>query len=128
MPNPYGKCTFINDASYEELFAVLKVHKSLIKEKYTSGDGIEVSGSQRLLETSITEYFYKAYVDYGDLGMDPEILRLKAKATNGNGNGVTLTNGKASNGASLKNGTSNGDTAVPPAAANGVFKVADCLL
>ncbi|KAJ3555379.1 hypothetical protein NM688_g2612 [Phlebia brevispora] len=60
VPNPYGSCAFINDASYDELFDVLKKHKALIKEKYGSGNGKE------------------AFVDYGDLGMDPEILRLKA--------------------------------------------------
>lgn len=43
MPNPYGTCTFINDASYEELFAALKVHKVLMKEKYGGGAGKEVS-------------------------------------------------------------------------------------
>ena len=34
---------FINDATYEELFAALKIHKELIKTKYGSGDGKEVS-------------------------------------------------------------------------------------
>ncbi|PSS32167.1 hypothetical protein PHLCEN_2v2064, partial [Hermanssonia centrifuga] len=76
VPSPYGKCAFINDASYEELFTVLKLHKALIKEKYQSGDGKE------------------AYVDYSDLGMDPEILRLQAVTANGssvtNGNGVNI--------------------------------------
>ena len=48
VPSPYGTCKFINDASYEELFAALKVHKELIKSKYGSGEGKEVS--------SIAEY------------------------------------------------------------------------
>ncbi|KAH8085419.1 2-epi-5-epi-valiolone synthase [Cristinia sonorae] len=63
VPNPYGKCTFINDATYDELFQVLKIHKQLIKEKYGSGDGKD------------------AYVDSGDLGMDPALLERKAKDT-----------------------------------------------
>ena len=43
VPNPYGTCAFINDASYEELFAALRVHKVLMKEKYGGGAGKEVS-------------------------------------------------------------------------------------
>ncbi|TCD70755.1 hypothetical protein EIP91_001784 [Steccherinum ochraceum] len=58
VPNPYGTCAFINDASYEELFQVLQMHKQLIKEKYGSGDGKD------------------AYVDSGDLGMDPALLKM----------------------------------------------------
>ncbi|EKM50499.1 uncharacterized protein PHACADRAFT_178237 [Phanerochaete carnosa HHB-10118-sp] len=65
VPSPYGTCRFINDATYQELFDTLKIHKALMKEKYNGGTGKE------------------AYVDYSDLGMDPEILRRKA-ATNGN--------------------------------------------
>lgn len=42
IPRPYGSCVFVNDASYEELYDALDVHKALIKEKYGSGDGIEV--------------------------------------------------------------------------------------
>ncbi|KAI0079515.1 2-epi-5-epi-valiolone synthase [Panus rudis PR-1116 ss-1] len=60
VPAPYGKCQFINDASFPELFEVLAIHKKFIKEKYGSGDGKD------------------AYVDVGDLGMDPELLRQKA--------------------------------------------------
>ena len=45
MPNPYGQCKFINDASDEELFHALKLHKQLIKQKYGSGDGKDVSVS-----------------------------------------------------------------------------------
>jgi 3-dehydroquinate synthase len=32
----------VNDASYEELFEVLKLHKALMKEKYNGGAGKEV--------------------------------------------------------------------------------------
>lgn len=42
VPSPYGTCKFINDASFEELFAALQVHKELIRTKYGSGDGKEV--------------------------------------------------------------------------------------
>lgn len=42
IPKPYGQCIFVNDASYEELYKALDVHKALIKEKYGSGDGVEV--------------------------------------------------------------------------------------
>ncbi|KZV66352.1 2-epi-5-epi-valiolone synthase [Peniophora sp. CONT] len=61
IPKPYGQCVFVNDATYEELYNALDVHKALIKEKYGSGDGVE------------------AVVDYGDLGMDPKLL-LKQNA------------------------------------------------
>ncbi|KAJ3489975.1 hypothetical protein NLI96_g1753 [Meripilus lineatus] len=72
VPSPYGRCEFINDASHEELFEVLKVHKALIQEKYGSGEGKD------------------AYVDVGDLGMDPKILMEKADCG-------STTKGSASN-------------------------------
>ncbi|KAI0825807.1 2-epi-5-epi-valiolone synthase [Irpex lacteus] len=75
VPSPYGTCKFINDASFEELFAALQVHKELIRTKYGSGDGKE------------------AYVDYSDLGMDPEILRRKAAAISANGKIPVLKTG-----------------------------------
>ncbi|THH26820.1 hypothetical protein EUX98_g7364 [Antrodiella citrinella] len=62
VPSPYGTCIFINDATDEEFFRVLKVHKQLIKEKYGSGDGKD------------------AFVDSGDLGMDPALLRARKTA------------------------------------------------
>ncbi|KAI0343016.1 2-epi-5-epi-valiolone synthase [Trametopsis cervina] len=77
VPSPYGTCRFINDATYEELFATLKIHKELIKSKYGSGNGKE------------------AYVDYGDLGMDPEMLRNGSHAAygmNGKANGAKALN------------------------------------
>lgn len=80
VPNPYGTCAFINDASYDELFAALKVHKALMKEKYGGGAGKE------------------AYVDYGDLGIDPEVLRRKA---NMNGKGHAANGNSAASSAIL---------------------------
>jgi hypothetical protein len=68
----------------------LKVHKELIKSKYGSGEGKEVRSLFRCKDS--TNYSVrKAYVDYGDLGMDPEILRRKAATANGvNGKLPTL--------------------------------------
>ena len=43
VPSPYGTCRFINDASYEELFEILKIHKALMKERYNGGAGKEVN-------------------------------------------------------------------------------------
>ncbi|KAL0947354.1 hypothetical protein HGRIS_013471 [Hohenbuehelia grisea] len=52
----YGECVFLNDVSYDEFNTVLGAHKKLMHEKYGGGAGKE------------------AYVDYGDLGMDPALL------------------------------------------------------
>lgn len=53
MPSPYGTCIFINDASYEELFYVLKLHKDLMREKYSNGAGKEVSMLNSYLQTQV---------------------------------------------------------------------------
>ena len=64
MPNgQFGKCEFLNDVPIEELKSALKTHKEFIKSRFGSGDGKE------------------AYVDAGDLGVDPK------KYANGNTNG-----------------------------------------
>ena len=64
MPNgEFGKCEFLNDVPIEELKSALKTHKEFIKSRFNSGDGKE------------------AYVDAGDLGVDPK------KYANGNTNG-----------------------------------------
>jgi 3-dehydroquinate synthase len=63
VPNgEFGKCEFLNDVPIEELKSALKTHKEFIKSRFGSGDGKE------------------AYVDAGDLGVDPK------KYANGNGN------------------------------------------
>jgi len=53
----------LNDVPIEELKSALKTHKEFIKSRFGSGDGKE------------------AYVDAGDLGVDPK------KYANGNTNG-----------------------------------------
>ena len=64
MPDgQFGKCEFLNDVPIEELKSALKTHKEFIKSRFGSGDGKE------------------AYVDAGDLGVDPK------KYANGNTNG-----------------------------------------
>ncbi|GAA97234.1 uncharacterized protein L969DRAFT_84338 [Mixia osmundae IAM 14324] len=63
VPQPYGTCHFLNDVTYDELFDVLKKHKAHVKARYGGGVGKE------------------AYVDHGDLGMDPDVLRREAKNT-----------------------------------------------
>jgi 3-dehydroquinate synthase len=63
VPNgEFGKCEFLNDVPIEELKSALKTHKEFINSRFGSGDGKE------------------AYVDAGDLGVDPK------KYANGNGN------------------------------------------
>ena len=64
VPNgEFGKCEFLNDVPIEELKSALNTHKEFIKSRFNSGDGKE------------------AYVDAGDLGVDPK------KYANGNTNG-----------------------------------------
>lgn len=47
VPNPLGSCTFINDVSTDEMIAVLKKHKALMKSYPREGAGLEayVDGS-----------------------------------------------------------------------------------
>lgn len=55
VPNKeFGQCVFLNDVPLEELRSVLKIHKEFIKSRYGTGEGEE------------------AYVDAGDLGVEPE--------------------------------------------------------
>lgn len=90
---------FVNDASYEELYDALDVHKALIKEKYGSGDGIEASIS--LCFDMIHDPYHavsQAFVDYGDLGMDPALLKQDVAKTNGKTNGTTSNGLNGTNG------------------------------
>ncbi|KAL0944416.1 3-dehydroquinate synthase [Colletotrichum truncatum] len=41
IPSPLGQCEFLNDVSYEDMCAALKVHKDLMKEYPRQGAGIE---------------------------------------------------------------------------------------
>jgi len=50
VPNPIGKCTFLNDVSADEMNAALRRHKELMKEYPRNGEGLE------------------AYVDASDTG------------------------------------------------------------
>ena len=50
VPNPIGKCTFLNDVSADEMNAALRRHKELMKEYPRNGEGLE------------------AYVDSSDTG------------------------------------------------------------
>lgn len=72
----FGKCVFLNDVPLKELQAVLKTHKEFVKSKFGSGEGKE------------------AYVDAGDLGVEPEAY-VKGKA---NGNGEPAADSLKSNG------------------------------
>lgn len=63
VPKPIGTPYFVNDASQEEMFKVLKIHKDLCKNYPRNGAGLE------------------AYVDAGDLGQSPEeMLKEKREA------------------------------------------------
>ncbi|KAI5454637.1 hypothetical protein NCC49_003530 [Naganishia albida] len=74
----FGKCTFLNDVTDEELIETLKIHKEFVKKQYPGYEGKE------------------AYVDAGDLGEDVETYLAEKSSTNGeslkkngvNGNGV----------------------------------------
>lgn len=64
-PKPMGTCTFVNDATEEEMASVLKKHKEIVKSEFPQ------------LEHG---YGTEAFVDASDLGQDPEEL-LKQKAS-----------------------------------------------
>merc|ERR1712183_759076 len=64
-PKPMGTCTFVNDATEEEMASVLKKHKEIVKTEFSQlEDGIGT----------------EAFVDASDLGQDPEEL-LKQSAS-----------------------------------------------
>ena len=76
VPNPIGRCTFLNDVDAAELNAALRRHKELMKEYPRNGEGIE------------------AYVDASDTGYTEnnraeveavEFAAQKAGKLNGNG-------------------------------------------
>lgn len=68
VAKPIGTPHFINDATMEELYSVLKTHKEIVKNYPRQGAGLE------------------AYVDAGDLGQSPEqMLKEKYQANGVNG-------------------------------------------
>ena len=101
VPNPIGRCTFINDIEVKELNAALRRHKELMREYPRNGEGLE------------------AYVDASDTGYtennksEIEAIEGAAKeAGNLNGNGYI-------HGGSVPNGHSNGVNGVKEKLANG---------
>lgn len=99
VPNPIGKCTFINDIDTKELNAALRRHKEIMKEYPRNGEGIE------------------AYVDASDTGYTEnnksevqalEEAAAEAGSLNGNGRikGGVVQNGQA-------NGYANGHAKEP---------------
>jgi 3-dehydroquinate synthase len=96
----FGKCVFLNDVPIEELQSVLKVHKEFVKSRFGSGEGKE------------------AYVDAGDLGVEPEAYLNGSAKTNGHANGHANGNGDAE---SLKrNGIDNSQVKSAAVKAGGV--------
>lgn len=104
VPNPIGKCTFLNDVKAEEMHEALQRHKQLMKEYPRNGEGLE------------------AFVDASDTGYTEnnaaevkavEHAAMKAGELNGTGgiNGGSVPNGHANgvNG-SLKDKHANGAT------------------
>lgn len=72
-----GTCTFINDATDEELAECLRVHKALIKKEFPSLEGgVYVSSLCVRLQMLMTRFYSgkDAFVDASDLGMDPKEL------------------------------------------------------
>jgi len=66
-PKPLGTCTFINDATEEELAEALREHKHIIRTEFP--DLIKTGGVGK-----------EAFVDKADLGMDPEELLKQSEA------------------------------------------------
>ena len=80
VPNPLGKCVFLNDVSEGEMNAALRRHKALMKEYPRNGEGLE------------------AYVDASDTGytennitetVATKIAADKAGEANGAGSGMS---------------------------------------
>ncbi|KAI0890130.1 Dehydroquinate synthase-like protein [Annulohypoxylon maeteangense] len=78
VPNPLGSCTFLNDASLQELKAALRKHKQIAKTYPRQGAGIE------------------AYVDSSDTGytdLETENLNVEKAAKEARGETQNGTNG-----------------------------------
>ena len=81
VPNPIGKCVFLNDVSQEELFKALHRHKEIMKSYPRNGEGLD------------------AFVDSSDTGYtmnDKPVEQING--TNGHSNGIIkddATNGAA---------------------------------
>ncbi|MCJ1355246.1 MAG: hypothetical protein MMC33_005237 [Icmadophila ericetorum] len=102
VPNPIGKCTFLNDVDAKELNAALRRHKQIMKEYPRNGEGIE------------------AYVDASDTGYTKNnktevhaIEEAAAEAGSMNGNGHVK-------GGIVQNGHTNGYMKVHAKGANGI--------
>jgi len=122
VPHPIGSCTFINDASADELNAALRRHKELMKGYPRNGEGLEA-----FVDASDT-----GYTDNNGTEVEAiEVAATKAGEVNGNGhihgghlpidndNGINghanLVNGSKS----VKEGLVNGDSGSLTNGANG---------
>lgn len=76
VPNPIGSCTFINDASAEELNSALRRHKELMKGYPRNGEGLEA-----FVDASDTGYTDNSRTEVEAL----ELAATKAGEMNGNG-------------------------------------------
>lgn len=95
VPNPLGSCTFLNDVSNEELAAVLRKHKEVVKNYPRQGEGLEA-----YVDTSDTGYTDLAQENLGVLNTVAEngagVKKNVAKAvSNGATNGTNGANGLA---------------------------------
>ena len=101
VPNPIGKCIFLNDVSAKEMNAALSRHKQLMQEYPRNGAGIEA-----FVDASDTGYTDNSIAEQKAL----ETATAKAGTLNGHGvvNGGTLSNGHLNGTNGVKNGLLNG--------------------
>lgn len=93
VPNPLGSCTFLNDVSNEELAAVLRKHKDVVKNYPRQGEGLEA-----YVDGSDTGYTDLAQENLGVMNTVAEngagVKKNVAKAvSNGATNGTNGANG-----------------------------------
>jgi 3-dehydroquinate synthase len=108
VPNPLGKCTFLNDVTAEEMNNALRRHKALMREYPRNGEGIEAyvdASDTGYTESTETETVatkvaaHKAGELNGDAGSDSHATPIAVNGVNG-----YATNGYVSNGVDGANG------------------------
>ena len=124
VPNPIGTCTFINDASADELNSALRRHKELMKGYPRNGEGLEA-----FVDASDTGYTDNSRTEVEAL----EVAATKAGDLNGNGHihggHIPIDNDNGINGhanlvvngvkKTVKEGLVNGDSEVHANGVNG---------
>lgn len=78
VPNPLGKCVFLNDVTTEEMNAALRRHKEIMKQCPRNGEGIDAS-----VDASDTGY------TVNDVPVEQTMKGVNGKMVNGVTNGIS---------------------------------------